>query len=403
MAETQPAPATETPPRVGVVAESRDGERRVALVPRAVERLTRRGLRVVCERGAGAGAWFTDEAYTDAGAEIGDARGCDVVLTVAPPTPDEVGRLRPGTVLIGFLAPWSDTGTLAALEEAGVRAFAVEAVPRISRAQSMDALSSQAGVAGYRAVLRAADLLPRFFPMLTTAAGTVPPASVLVLGAGVAGLQALATAKRLGAATTGYDVRPEVSEQVASVGARWLDLGVEAAGEGGYARELSDDERATQQQRLTEAITGFDVVVTTALVPGRRAPVLVTAEAVRGMRPGSVVVDLAGETGGNCELTRPGADVVVHDVTVSAPRNLPAELPVHASELYARNLVDLLDLMLDADERLAPDLSDEILAATCVAGADTLPGGSSGAGGTTGTPGTNGTSDTTDTTDREAE
>ncbi|WP_459166184.1 Rossmann-fold NAD(P)-binding domain-containing protein, partial [Saccharomonospora iraqiensis] len=208
MAETQPAPATGTPPRVGVVAESRDGERRVALVPRAVERLTRRGLRVVCEPGAGAGAWFTDEAYTDAGAEIGDARGCDVVLTVAPPTPDEVGGLRPGTVLIGFLAPWSDTGTLAALEEAGVRAFAVEAVPRISRAQSMDALSSQAGVAGYRAVLRAADLLPRFFPMLTTAAGTVPPASVLVLGAGVAGLQALATAKRLGAATTGYDVRP---------------------------------------------------------------------------------------------------------------------------------------------------------------------------------------------------
>ncbi len=206
--------------------------------------------------------------------------------------------------------------------------------------------------------------------MLTTAAGTVPPASVLVLGAGVAGLQALATAKRLGARTTGYDVRPEVSEQVESVGARWLDLGIEALGEGGYARELTGEERETQQQRLTEAITGFDVVITTALVPGRRAPVLVTAEAVRGMRSGSVVVDLAGATGGNCELTEPGAEVVVDGVTVCAPLNLPAEMPVHASELFARNVLALLELMVDADGGLRPDLSDEILAATCVAGAD---------------------------------
>jgi NAD(P) transhydrogenase subunit alpha len=242
----------------------------------------------------------------------------------------------------------------------------MEAIPRISRAQSMDALSSQANVAGYKAVLRAAELSTRFFPMLTTAAGTVKPANVLVLGVGVAGLQALATARRLGARTTGYDVRPEVSDQVRSLGARWLDLGIEAAGEGGYARELSAEEKADQQDRLTEATTGFDVVITTALVPGRPAPRLVTAAAVEGMRPGSVVVDLAGEAGGNCELTEPGEDVVRHDVTISAPLNLPASMPEHASELYARNTSALVELMVDEDGRLAPDWDDEVLAKSCV-------------------------------------
>lgn len=361
---------TDSPLTVGVVKETKPGERRVALVPKLVDRLTKRGLQVVLESGAGAGAQLADELYTDAGAVVGDAWSADVVLKVTPPTLTEIERLTSGTVLIGFLAPLTNTDELAAMRKAGLRAFAVESIPRISRAQAMDALSSQASVGGYRAVLLAASRLPKFFPMLTTAAGTVPPAKVLVLGAGVAGLQALATAKRLGAQPTGYDVRPEVAEQVRSVGAQWLDLGIEAVGEGGYARELTEEERAEQQRRLTEAIAGFDVVITTALVPGRKAPTLVTAESVRLMRPGSVIVDMAGETGGNCELTEPGTDVVVHDVTICSPLNLPAEMPVHASELYARNLTELLELMVDTDGRLALDLSDEILAGACVAGAD---------------------------------
>ncbi len=317
---------TPTPTRIGVVAETAPGERRVALVPTHVQQLVDRGLRVVCEPGAGAGAWYEDEEYERAGAELGDPWGADIVLTVSPPSP------------------------------AGVRAFAVEAVPRVSRAQSMDALSSQATVTGYRAALLAAERLPRFFPMLTTAAGTVPPASVLVLGAGVAGLQALATAKRLGARTTGYDVRPEVSDQVRSVGARWLDLEISAVGSGGYAR--------------AEAVADFDAVITTASVPGGRAPTLITAESVRAMRPGSVIVDLAGETGGNCELSVPGEEVVVHDVTICSPLNLPSECAVHASELYSRNLVELLGLMLDDEGRLLPTTSDEILASTCVTATD---------------------------------
>ncbi|WP_211323064.1 Re/Si-specific NAD(P)(+) transhydrogenase subunit alpha [Amycolatopsis palatopharyngis] len=354
---------------VGVVRESRSGETRVALVPKLVERLRGRGLRIVVESGAGASARLADELYEQAGASIGDAWAADVVLKVAPPTPDEVGKLSRGTVLIGFLAPLSDVEGVRALEEAGVTAFAVESIPRISRAQAMDALSSQSSVSGYRAVLLAAQRLPRFFPMLTTAAGTVPPAKVLVLGAGVAGLQALATAKRLGARPTGYDVRPEVAEQVRSVGAQWLDLGIEAVGEGGYARELTEEERAEQKRRLSEAITGFDAVVTTALVPGRTAPTLVTADAVRGMRPGSVVVDLAGESGGNCELTEPGAEIVAHDVTICAPLNLPAEMPEHASELYSRNLTELLELLVDAEGGLSLDFSDEVVAGACVAGA----------------------------------
>jgi NAD(P) transhydrogenase subunit alpha len=232
----------------------------------------------------------------------------------------------------------------------------------------MDALSSQSSVSGYRAVLLAAEKFTRFFPMLTTAAGTVPPAKVLVLGAGVAGLQALATAKRLGAQTTGYDVRPEVGEQVRSIGAKFLDLGIEAVGEGGYARELTAEERAEQQRRLTEAITKFDVVITTALVPGRKAPTLVTADAVKGMPAGGVVLDLAGESGGNCELSRPGEDVVEHDVTISAPLNVPSGMPTHASELYARNVTELLELLVTAEGELKLDFSDEVVAGANVAG-----------------------------------
>ncbi len=350
---------------VGVVAESGPDERRVALVPKAVAALVNQGLAVVVESGAGERALLPDDLYTAAGAGIGDAWSADVVVKVAPPSAAEVSRLRSGQTLIGFLAPRNADNQIAALKSAGVQAFAVEAIPRISRAQAMDALSSQANVAGYKAVLLAASESTRFFPMLTTAAGTVKPASLLVLGVGVAGLQALATAKRLGAKTTGYDVRPEVADQVRSVGAQWLNVGIDAAGEGGYARELTEEERAQQQKKLEEAIAGFDVVITTALVPGRPAPRLVTAAAVQGMKPGSVVVDLAGETGGNCELTEPGQTVVRHGVTIASPLNLPATMPEHASELYSKNLTSLLELMI-SDGALAPDFDDEVISASCV-------------------------------------
>jgi len=357
---------TDRQPRIGVPKESVAGERRVALVPKVVEKLTGRGLPVAVESGAGVGALMPDELFEAAGATIGDPWDADVVVKVDRPSDEEIARLGKGQVLIGFLAPLSHPEVIEKLADAGVMAFAMEAIPRISRAQSMDALSSQANVAGYKSVLLAAELSTRFFPMLTTAAGTVKPATALVLGVGVAGLQALATAKRLGARTTGYDVRPEVAEQVRSIGAQWLDLGIDAAGEGGYARQLTDDERAEQQQRLTEAISSFDVVITTALVPGRKAPTLVTATAVKGMRPGSVIVDLAGEAGGNCELTEPGETVVKNDVTIASPFNLPATMPEHASELYARNVSALLELMLDDDGKLAPNWDDEVLAKSCV-------------------------------------
>lgn len=352
--------------RVGVVRESGEGERRVALVPKVVASLIGKGVSVVVESGAGLSALIPDQLYLDAGAEIGDPWSADVVVKVAPPTDAEIAKLSKGSTLIGFLAPRNADNKIEALAAAGVQAFAVEAIPRISRAQVMDALSSQANVAGYKAVILAASESTRFFPMLTTAAGTVKPATVLVLGVGVAGLQALATAKRLGGRPTGYDVRPEVADQVRSVGAQWLDLGIDAAGEGGYARELTEEERAQQQKALEEAIKGFDVVITTALVPGRPAPRLVTAAAVEGMKPGSVVVDLAGETGGNCELTEPGQTVVKHDVTIASPLNLPATMPEHASELYSKNVSALLELLLDENAALAPDFSDEVVAQSCV-------------------------------------
>jgi NAD(P) transhydrogenase subunit alpha len=347
---------------IGVPKESTPGERRVALVPDVVRRLGD-AVEVVVEPGAGAGALIPDELYEAAGARLsGDAWDCDVVVRVAPPTPAEIARLREGAILIGFLdAP----ETRAALSARGVTAFAMEAIPRISRAQGVDALSSQSTLAGYKAVILAAEHATRLLPMMTTAAGTLPPARVLVLGAGVAGLQALATAHRLGARTTGYDVRPETAEQVRSVGADWLELGIEAAGDSGYARELTQEERASQQQALTDAIKTFDIVITTALVPGRPAPRLVTAEAVAGMRPGSVIVDLAGQTGGNCELTEPGSVVVKHSVTIAAPLDLATSVPEHASQLYARNVQALLDLLLE-DGEIRTDLSDEILAGACV-------------------------------------
>jgi proton-translocating NAD(P)+ transhydrogenase subunit alpha len=356
--------------RVGVPKETAAGEHRVALVPEVVAKLRARELEVLVQSGAGEGALIPDSAFTDAGAGMSaDARapwGADVVVTIAPPGALEIEMLGASSILIGFLAPLTSPATTAALAKRGATALAMESIPRISRAQSMDALSSQSNVAGYKAALLGAEQMGRFYPMLMTAAGTIPPAKVLVLGAGVAGLQALATARRLGARATGYDVRPEVAEQVRSLGAQWLDLGVEAAGEGGYARELTDEERAAQQRALTEAIKGFDVVITTALVPGRPAPKLVTEEAVKGMRPGSVIIDLAGESGGNCELTEPGETVIREDVKIVAPLNLPATMAEHASQLFARNVFALLELLLGERGELELDFDDEIVSGACI-------------------------------------
>ena len=356
--------------RVGVPKETAAGEQRVALVPEVVGKLKAKGLEILVQRGAGAAALLPDEAFQQAGAQLTDDAAevwrSGVVVKIAPPTPEEVGLLGSGSVLIGFLAPLTNATSTSALAGAKATALAMEAIPRISRAQAMDALSSQSNVAGYKAALLGAEHMGRFYPMLMTAAGTIPPAKVLVLGAGVAGLQAIATAKRLGARTTGYDVRPEVAEQVQSLGAQWLDLGLEASGEGGYARELTEEERAQQQQALTDAIKGFDVVITTALVPGRPAPRLVTKEAVEGMKAGSVVIDLAGEAGGNCELTEPGQNVVRHDVTIVSPLNLPSTLPEHASQLFARNVQALLELLVDEEGKLALDFDDEIVSGACI-------------------------------------
>jgi NAD(P) transhydrogenase subunit alpha len=351
---------------VGVPRETAPNERRVALVPEVVKRLAAKDIGVIVESGAGEGALLPDALFTDAGAEIGDPWQADVVAKVAAPTPDEIAKLRDGQILVGFLSPLTAPETAEALAERGVTAFAMESIPRITRAQAMDALSSQANIGGYRAALVAATTLQRFFPMLMTAAGTIRPANILVLGVGVAGLQAIATARRLGAQVTGYDVRPEVAEQVQSLGAKWLDVGVDAAGEGGYARELTDEERARQQQGLQDAIANFDAVITTAQVPGRRAPILVTAAAVESMKPGSVVVDMAGESGGNCELTEPGETVVKHDVTIAAPFNLPSQMAEHASQLYARNVQSLLELFIAEDGSLSLDFDDEIIAGACV-------------------------------------
>jgi len=356
--------------RIGVPKETAAGEHRVALVPEVVSKLRAKGLEVVVQEGAGSGALLPDDAFVQAGARVtadaAEVWGCEVVVTIAPPDEQRIRGLGSGSVLIGFLAPLTSPQTTRALADAKATAFAMEAIPRISRAQSMDALSSQSNVAGYKAALLGAEQMGRFYPMLMTAAGTIPPAKVLVLGVGVAGLQALATAKRLGARTTGYDVRPEVAEQVRSLGAQWLDLGLEASGEGGYARELTEQERARQQQALTDAIKGFDVVITTALVPGRPAPRLVTAEAVEGMKPGSVIVDLAGEAGGNCELTEPGEVVVRHDVKIVSPLNLPASMAEHSSQLFARNVLALLELFVGEDGAMHLDFDDEIVKGACI-------------------------------------
>jgi H+-translocating NAD(P) transhydrogenase subunit alpha len=355
--------------RVGVPRETAAGERRVALVPESVPKLTALGLEVAVERGAGHEAAFTDDAYAESGAQLVDAAlDSELVVKVAPPSVSEVAALRPGAVLVGFLAPLTDPDGIERLRERGVIAFAMESIPRISRAQPLDALSSQANVAGYKAAILAADQLPRFFPMLMTAAGTVAPAKVLVLGAGVAGLQAIATARRLGAVVTGFDVRPVVKEQVESLGATFLELSVRGEEtEGGYAKELTPEQQTQQQQELAERISDFDAVITTALIPGRPAPRLIPASAVEAMRPGSVIVDLAAEAGGNCELTTPGEIAVEHDVTIVGLTNLPSTMPYHASQLYSRNVTALIQLLVD-DGELKLDWPDEIISGACVAG-----------------------------------
>src|SRR5690242_13252778 len=351
--------------RVGVARETAPGERRVALVPETVGKLSAAGFEIVVEPGAGVAASFPDDTYASAGASLGSPWEADALVAVRRPDPS---LLREGQLLIGFLDPLADADGVAALAARGVVAFAMESVPRITRAQSMDALSSQATVSGYKAALLAAEQLPRFFPMLMTAAGTVPPAKVLVIGAGVAGLQAIATARRLGAVVTGFDVRPVVREQIESLGAGWLDLGVTGAeAEGGYARELTADEMQAQQRALEERIAEFDVVITTAAVPGRAAPRIIPASAVRAMRPGAVIVDLAADTGGNCELTQPGEVAVRENVTLVGLTNIPSSMPYHASTLYSRNVQALL-LHLAPEGQLNLDWSDEITAGACVAG-----------------------------------
>ena len=354
--------------KLGVTRETAPGERRVALVPETAGKLAAAGFEILVEPGAGAAASFPDAAYADAGATLGSPWDADVVLKVRKPAEDEIARLHEGQLLIGFLDPLADKEGVERLAARGVIAFAMESIPRTTRAQSMDALSSQATVGGYKAALLAAEHLPRFFPMLMTAAGTVPPAKVLVIGAGVAGLQALATARRLGAVVTGFDVRPVVREQIESLGANWLDLGVTGGeAEGGYARELAPEEMQAQQQALEARIGDFDVVITTAAVPGRAAPKIIPASAVKAMRPGSVIVDLAAETGGNCELTEPGEIVEREGVTLIGVTNLPSSMPYHASTLYSRNIQALL-LHLAPEGALNLDWSDEITAGACVAG-----------------------------------
>ena len=351
---------------VRVLKESATGERRVAATPETVKKLVAAGARVSVESGAGLSAGFVDQAYVDAGAQLAataDRADADLVLCVQPPDAAAIGGLKQGATLVGVLQPQADAARAEALQAKGILAFPLERLPRTTRAQAMDVLSSQAGMAGYKAVLIAAQMAPRFFPMLTTAAGTIRPSKVLIVGAGVAGLQAIATAKRLGAQVEGFDVRPETREQIESLGGKFLDLGVSAAGEGGYARQLTDEERAEQQRKLAEHVKGVDVIVCTAAVPGRPAPKIISTAMVSGMKPGSVIVDLAAETGGNCEATRPGESIELGGVTVAGPLNLASMGAVHASEMYARNVFNFVALFVK-DGAIQFDWQDELLTKT---------------------------------------
>jgi NAD(P) transhydrogenase subunit alpha len=355
---------------IGVPAEVVPGERRVALVPETIGKLVKAGNSVLVQRGAGLAASFTDEAYEAAGATLAaDAAEvfakADFIAKVSRTTAGELALMRPGQTLLAFLSPLGDPASVEAYAGQKITALSMDAIPRTTRAQSMDALSSQANIGGYKAVLIAANESPRFLPMLTTAAGTIRPAKVFVLGAGVAGLQAIATARRLGAVVSGFDTRAVVKEQVQSLGATFLelDLGVDAAGAGGYAKALTPEQEAKQQALLAEYMHGMDIIITTAAVPGRRAPLLITEDAVRGMKPGSVIVDLAAETGGNCALTESGKTVVKYGVTIVGTTNLPSTMPFDASVLYSRNVFTLLQLIAK-DGTLNLDMNDEIVKGT---------------------------------------
>ncbi|HJO35952.1 MAG: Re/Si-specific NAD(P)(+) transhydrogenase subunit alpha [Pseudomonadota bacterium] len=356
------------PVTIAVPQETADGEKRVALVPTVAAKLAAAGAKIQIQHDAGASLQLTDAAYE--GAEVvADAAslygGADLILKVRPPAVEEVRQFKEGSVYLGFLAPHASDEQIRLLAERRITAFSVELIPRISRAQSMDALSSQASAAGYQAALLAAVRLNRFFPMLTTAAGTIRPATVLVIGAGVAGLQAIATAKRLGAQVEAYDVRAAAKEQVASLGARFVEMDVKAEGSGGYARELTDEERARQQEVLAKHVAKADAVITTAAVPGRPAPTIVTEAMVEQMKPGAVIIDLAAETGGNCALTQPGKTIEHGGVIIEGPLNVPSQLAEHASEMYAKNLQNFLSLILK-DGELSLDWEDEILAGSVV-------------------------------------
>jgi NAD(P) transhydrogenase subunit alpha len=355
------------PITVAALRETAAGERRVAITPEMAKKLRGKGLRVLLERGAGEAAGLPDSTYADV--DFADTAGvlaqADLLTCVLPPDDSVWPQLREGTIVVGQLRPYGAAARIVAMGKRRLTAFALELLPRTTRAQAMDVLSSQAAVAGYRAMLIAAEAAPKFFPMLTTAAGTIRPSRVLVIGAGVAGLQAIATARRLGAQTEGYDVRPETREQVESLGAKFLDLGVSAAGTGGYARELSAEERAAQQQALADHLKAVDVIVTTAAVPGRPSPKILTTAMVDGMKPGALIVDLAAEGGGNCELTRPGERVEHNGVVILGPLNVPAGAPLHASEMIARNIYNFVELLVQGDA-LTPDFNDELVAKSCV-------------------------------------
>jgi H+-translocating NAD(P) transhydrogenase subunit alpha len=359
---------------ISVLNETRGHETRVALVPDAVRQLTALKVTVSVERGCGRASGHADSAYESAGAKVSDDRdalltNADLIPTVSLPDASELQRLKQGCAVIGFLRPLDAPELLHPAVERGAALFSMELVPRISRAQSMDALSSMATVAGYKAVVMAAARLPRMFPLLMTAAGTVPPAKVLVLGAGVAGLQAIATARRLGAVVEAYDVRAAAAEQVKSLGAKFLavDLGgIETEDKGGYAKELTEEALERGRQAVATAAQQTEVIITTAQVPGKRAPLMLRREAVEAMKLGSLIVDLAAPAGGNCELTRPGEDYEHNGVTIMGPLNLPATVPVHASQLYSRNILNLLKLMV-RDGQFAPDYNDEVIAGCCVA------------------------------------
>jgi NAD(P) transhydrogenase subunit alpha len=353
--------------QLGVPKETVAGERRVALVPDSVARLVKEGHEVRVAPGAGVDAGFPDDLYRAAGASLGDAWAADLICKVQKPNPAEIARVPEGGALVGLLQAATSADLLRQLAQRRVTAFSLELLPRITRAQPMDVLSSQATVAGYKAVLLAAETVPKFFPMLVTAAGTLSPARVLVLGAGVAGLQAIATSRRLGAIVSAFDVRAAVKEQVESLGAKFLamDERLEGEGAGGYAKELSADQHQRELEFLARSVKDVDVVITTAAIPGKRAPILITRAAVEGMRPGSVIVDLAAETGGNCELTQAGQTLQHHGVTILGPLNLPATLPLHASQMYARNVSSFLSHVV-REGKLQLDFSDEITQATCV-------------------------------------